>query len=71
MRRHVRKLIGAMVVIVFVPAYAVVATVLAQARLLQKAPTLIQMLCFAALGLSWILPMMPLINWMERPDREP
>jgi hypothetical protein len=34
----------------------------------REASTIIQILCFAGLGLAWIAPMMPLIKWMERPD---
>jgi tellurite resistance protein TehA-like permease len=68
MRRRTRKFIGTSVTIVFVPVYALAAMALAQARPLREAPALIQVLCFAGLGLAWIAPMMPLIKWMERPD---
>jgi hypothetical protein len=68
MRRRFRKLIGTSVMLGFVPIYALVALALAQARPLRDAPTVIQILCFAGLGLAWILPMMPLIKWMEKPD---
>jgi Protein of unknown function (DUF2842) len=33
-----------------------------------EAAVLIQVLCYAALGLAWIVPVMPLIRWMEKPD---
>jgi hypothetical protein len=49
----------------FVVVYALVAMVLAQARPTQEAPALVQTLIYAVLGLSWILPLMPLIRWME------
>jgi uncharacterized membrane protein len=71
MRRRLRKFIGVMVMVAFVPPYALMAAVFAQARPLQEAPGVIQLLCYAALGLVWILPMMPLIKWMERRDLEP
>ena len=67
MRRGTRKFIGASVMMVFVPVYALVAMALAQTRPLQHAPGLVQALCFAALGMAWILPLMPLISWMEKP----
>jgi hypothetical protein len=38
---------------------------LAQARPTQEAPVLLQTLIYAVLGLAWILPLMPLIRWME------
>ena len=68
MRRGTRKFIGTSVMIVFVPVYALVAMALAQARPLQEAAIVIQVLCTAALGMAWILPLMPLIKWMEKPD---
>jgi hypothetical protein len=68
MRRRLRKLIGTSVMLVFVPLYALVAMALAQARPVREASGFIQVLCFTGLGLIWILPMMPLIKWMEKPD---
>ncbi|WGJ14496.1 DUF2842 domain-containing protein [Methylocapsa sp. D3K7] len=68
MRGRFRKLIGTIIVILFVPAYALIAMALAQARPLREAPVLIQILCYAGLGLVWIVPLMPLIKWMEKPD---
>jgi hypothetical protein len=68
MRRPLRKLIGTTVMICFVPAYAIAAMALAQARPFREAPSFLQVLCIAVIGLVWILPMMPLIKWMEKPD---
>jgi hypothetical protein len=68
MRGRFRKLIGTTVMILFVPVYAISAMALAQARPLREAPMLIQILCYAGLGLVWIVPLMPLIKWMEKPD---
>jgi hypothetical protein len=69
MPRRARKLIGGAAMLVFVVAYALVAMALAQARPLQEAPALVQSLGYVILGLAWTLPLMPLIKWMERPDR--
>lgn len=68
MRKQTRKFIGAVLMLAFVVVYALVAMALAQARPLRHAPGLIQALCYALLGMAWILPVMPLIKWMERPD---
>ena len=68
MRRRTRKLTGAVVMLAFVLIYALSAMALAQARLVQDAPGIVQGLYYAAIGLGWILPVMPLIRWMERPD---
>jgi len=33
-----------------------------------QAPALVQTLAYMVLGLVWILPLLPLIRWMEKPD---
>jgi hypothetical protein len=55
--------------ITFVLAYALAAMALAQSRPVQEATGLWRTAIYAALGLAWALPLMPLIKWMERPDR--
>ena len=69
MPRSLRKFIGAMVMILFVTVYALVAMALAQSRPVQQAPGILQALYYVVLGMAWVLPMMPLIRWMQRPDR--
>lgn len=66
MNRRTKKLIGAAAMLVFVIIYALVAMALAQSRPLQEASKLVQGICYALLGLGWIIPMFPLIKWMER-----
>lgn len=68
MRQTHRKLIGTVVIIVFVCVYALVAMALAQGRI-TEAPKLVQTIAYIALGLAWVLPLLPLIKWMERKDR--
>ena len=68
MLRRTRKLIGAVAMIAFVCVYALVAMALVQGRI-QEAPKLLQTLVYIVLGLAWILPLLPLIRWMERTDR--
>ena len=68
MTRRTRKLIGAFVIVTYVVVYALVAMALAQARFVQEASGLVQGLIYAGLGLGWIIPIMPLIAWMERKD---
>ncbi|HET6376030.1 MAG TPA: DUF2842 domain-containing protein [Methylocella sp.] len=65
MRLKLRKLIGTGIVIAFVPAYALAAMGLAQSWPVLEASRPVQVLCYAVLGLAWILPLMPLIQWME------
>lgn len=69
MHRRVRKLVGTVVMVTFVCTYALVAMALAVGRV-QELPALAQTLVYIVLGLVWILPLMPLIRWMEKPDRE-
>lgn len=63
-----RKLIGTVVIIAFVCVYALVAMALAQGRI-TEAPKLVQTIAYITLGLAWVLPLLPLIRWMERKDR--
>ena len=65
--RTVRKFIGAVVLVVFVPFYALVAMTIGAARL-PGASAWAQTLYFAVAGLIWVLPAGLLIKWMQRPD---
>lgn len=67
MRKRTRKLIGALAMLVFVCVYALMAMALAQGRI-TEASTFWQTIWYAFLGLFWIVPLLPLIKWMERPD---
>jgi hypothetical protein len=70
MTRRTRKLLGTVFIIAFVTIYALVAMALAQSRPLQEASGLMQGIGYALLGLLWIIPLFPLISWMERKDPE-
>lgn len=67
MPRRTRKLIGAVVILVFVCVYALAAMSVAQGRI-QDASKAVQAVFYLIVGLAWILPLMPLLKWMERPD---
>ncbi|MFL5117945.1 MAG: DUF2842 domain-containing protein [Microvirga sp.] len=69
MRKRTRKLIGTALILLFVLIYGPVAMALAESRIL-AAPQAIQVIAFVVLGLAWVLPLLPLIRWMERPDPE-
>ncbi len=68
MRRRNRKLVGVAATIVFVIVYALVAMMLAQYHFTPGSPSLLQWVFYAVVGMGWIVPLMPLIRWMERPD---
>ena len=70
MPKRLRKLVGAVLMVAIVLVYALVAMALAQARALQDASGLVQGIVYAAMGLAWILPIMPLISWMERQEKK-
>jgi len=69
MNRRTRKLIGTGLILLFVMIYGPVAMALAESRILET-PKLVQALLYMVLGLAWVLPVMPLIKWMERPDAD-
>lgn len=69
MSQRIRKLIGTVAIILFVICYALVVMALAQ-PVLKGAGWGTQLLFYALAGLAWIVPIMPLIAWMERKTPE-
>jgi hypothetical protein len=67
MRMRTRKLIGAVALLVLVTGWALLAMVVAQVAL-PSAGHLLAGLYYVAAGLGWVLPAMPLIAWMVKPD---
>ena len=63
---RLRKLIGAIMLIILVVAWALLAMALAQSPLV-KANGAIEVIYYVIAGLGWVLPAMPLIRWMSRP----
>ncbi len=64
---RLRKLIGAVALIVLVVSWALVAMALAQSPAV-KANGLIEVIYYLVAGLAWVLPAMPLVRWMSKPD---
>ena len=64
---RLRKFIGAILLITLVVTWALVAMALAQAPVI-KANGVIEVIYYVVAGLGWVLPAMPLIRWMSRPD---
>jgi uncharacterized membrane protein YuzA (DUF378 family) len=69
MNRRTRKFIGAVAILLFVCVYALVVMAVVQGRVQQLSKE-VQAIFYAVVGMAWILPLMPLIKWMERPDPE-
>ena len=63
---RLRKLIGAVVLIVLVVTWALVAMALAQSPVI-KANGVVEVIYYVVAGLGWVLPAMPLVRWMSRP----
>jgi hypothetical protein len=61
---RLRKLIGAVVLIVLVVSWALIAMALAQSPVV-KANGLIEAIYYVVAGLGWVLPAMPLVKWMS------
>ena len=64
---RLRKFIGAILLITLVVTWALVAMALAQAPVI-KANGVIEVIFYVVAGLAWVLPAMPLVRWMSRPD---
>ena len=64
---RIRKLIGAVALFLLVAVWALLAMALAQSALTDHTAGLAA-LFYAVAGLGWMLPAMPLIRWMSRPD---
>ncbi|HKA80714.1 MAG TPA: DUF2842 domain-containing protein [Xanthobacteraceae bacterium] len=62
---RLRKLIGAVALIVLVLTWALVAMALAQSPVV-KANGLLEVIYYVVAGLGWVLPAMPLVKWMSR-----
>ena len=64
-----RKFIGAILLLVLVIVWSLAGVAVAQAPVLKESRGW-QMLFYVVTGLGWVLPAMPLIRWMSRPDKE-
>jgi len=64
---RLRKFIGAILLILLVVTWALLAMALAQSPLVRTNGMIEALYCVVA-GLGWVLPAMPLIRWMSRPD---
>jgi hypothetical protein len=68
MRIRTRKLIGTIGLLVLVTVWALLAMAVAQFALRAQSGW-VAFLFYAVAGLGWVLPAMPIVAWMQRPDR--
>jgi hypothetical protein len=66
---RLRKLIGAVLLIVLVLSWALIAMAIAQAPVI-KANGLLEVIYYVLAGLGWVLPAMPLVRWMSGVRRQ-
>jgi Protein of unknown function (DUF2842) len=64
---RLRKLIGAVALLMLVVVWALLAMTLAQSAL-TDINGLVAAIFYVVAGLGWVLPAMPLVRWMARPD---
>jgi hypothetical protein len=69
MPARARKLIGTIALLGLVCIWALLAMALAQS-VLTDINGFVAAIFYVVAGLGWVLPAMPLIAWMARPERE-
>jgi Protein of unknown function (DUF2842) len=62
--RRTRKLVGTIIMLLFVVVYALLVTALA-APILTRANKIVEAVFYVIAGLAWAPPLMVLIKWME------
>ena len=67
MTMRTRKLIGTFAMITLVCVWALLAMAFAQILAVSSSRT-VQFVYYAIAGIGWVLPAMPLISWMSKPD---
>lgn len=65
---RLRKLIGTLALLVLVVVWALLAMGLAQSPAIHDNAAL-SVAYYVIAGLGWVLPAMPIVSWMGRPDR--
>ena len=68
MSLRTRKFVGTIALLLLVSGWALLAMALAQS-VLTDINGFVAAIYYIVAGLGWVLPAMPLISWMARPDR--
>ena len=64
---RIRKLIGTVALLVLVSVWGLLAMALAQS-VLTDINGFVAAIYYVVAGLGWVLPAMPLVKWMVKPD---
>ncbi len=67
MKIRTRKLLGTIALLILVAVWSLMGMTLAQMPQLANSGVL-QAMFYVVVGIGWVLPAMPLISWMSRPD---
>jgi hypothetical protein len=62
-----RKLFGAIALIILAAVWALTGMAVAQMPWLAQSG-LLQAIFYVVAGMGWVLPAMPIVSWMSRPD---
>lgn len=65
---RIRKLIGTVALLLLVTVWGLLAMALAQS-VLTDINGFVAAIFYVVAGLGWVLPAMPLVSWMLRPDK--
>ena len=68
MRIRTRKFLGTFALLTLVCVWALLAMAFAQFAL-SSANAFVAALFYVVAGLGWVLPAMPVVSWMQRPDK--
>jgi uncharacterized protein DUF2842 len=67
MKIRTRKLLGTVALLLLALVWSLMGMTLAQTTWLANSG-LLQAIFYVVVGMGWVLPAMPLISWMSRPD---
>lgn len=66
---RIRKLIGALALLILVTVWALLAMGVAQ-FVFSSPNTLAAWVFYVVAGMGWVLPAMPIVSWMSRPPAQ-
>jgi len=67
MKIRTRKLLGTFALLLLVAVWSLLGMTVAQTPWLAKSG-LLQAVFYVVAGMGWVLPAMPIVSWMSRPD---
>ena len=67
MKIRTRKFVGTIALLLLVVVWSLMGMTIAQTPWL-AASRLLQAIFYVVAGIGWVLPAMPIVSWMSRPD---